>query len=117
VNEKNFEKFYYRLPAEVRNTWTVVEDESGKIVGFGASAPNFGGKPDKNDERMVVLFGPHSTESAVLKSMIGETMVYWKSRGYDKMRIIRVNELYPSVVKHFDLTLRNTTTRYILSSH
>jgi len=113
VSEDGFLVFSQRLPEGALESWVCVENEAGKIVGFGSSFLNK--TSSEYDEKQAVLFGPHGTEAEVQIAIIKEMMAFWRSKGVDELKIFRVSEFYPSVVEALDLEMVNCTVRFILN--
>lgn len=113
VSEEGFLMFTQRLPDKAMESWVVVENEDNEIIGFAASFLNQGPKSD-DDTKQAVLFGPHTKEAKIHIAIIKEMMTYWRSHGIESIRILRVDEFYPSVIDELDLELSNSTIRFVL---
>jgi len=114
VSEENFMLFIQKMPEEAMESWVVVEDENEKIVGFAPSFQNRTPSQEEEDPKQAVLFGPYGTEAAVQIAILKEMMTYWQANGIDEIRVLRVNEFYPSVSMEIDLELINSTIRFVL---
>ncbi|MHA2032901.1 MAG: hypothetical protein ACXAC2_12870 [Candidatus Kariarchaeaceae archaeon] len=110
ITKDAFIEFGSQLPDTAKHSWVGVEDESGKLVGFAASFLSI-----EKDEPRAVLYGPHSREPKILRSLIGETLTFWKSKDIGKTRILRVSEFHPSIENYFKMKLSHETIRYSIN--
>ena len=111
VDEDSFLAFTRNLPDSALKPWVVVEDEKGELVGFGASFLSLEGEKTR-----AILYGPHSIDPQVLRTIIGEMLTYWKSKNIDFIRILRVSEYHPNIVKEFNMELSHETIRLVSHS-
>ncbi len=108
ISPEAFRGFAIKLPDSALQSWVGVEDDTGKLVGFGASFLSI-----EKEETRAILYGPHSKEPIVLRSLIAEMSTYWKSNELDNLRILRVNEFHPDIIDRFSLKLAQSTIRYV----
>ncbi len=111
ISKGEFINLGNQLPEVAKNSWVGVEDDQNTLVGFGASFLSI-----EKDEPRAILYGPHSREPNVLRSIIAETLSFWKSKGISKVTIIRVNEFHPSIENHFNMKLSHETIRYSVNT-
>lgn len=111
ISKDEFIKLGNQLPEAAKNSWVGVEDDQNTLVGFGASFLSI-----EKDEPRAVLYGPHSREPSVLRSIIAETLTFWKSKGISKLTIVRVNEFHPSIENDFKMKLSHETIRYSVNT-
>ncbi|MCE7736324.1 MAG: hypothetical protein GPJ54_15695 [Candidatus Heimdallarchaeota archaeon] len=107
ITKEAFIEFGAQLPESAKSSWVGVQDNHGKLVGFAASFLSL-----VKDEPNAVLYGPHSNEPKILRCLIGETLTFWKSKGINNIRILRVSEFHPSIENYFKMKLSHETIRY-----
>ncbi|MFV2013965.1 MAG: hypothetical protein ACC656_00920 [Candidatus Heimdallarchaeota archaeon] len=107
ITKDAFIEFGSQLPDSVKSSWVGVQDNKGKLVGFAASFLSL-----VKDEPKAVLYGPHSVEPKIVRCLIGETLTFWKSKGINDTRILRVSEFHPSIENYFNMKLSHETIRY-----
>ncbi len=76
----------------------LVKNEFGAIIGFGTS---FLQGPE--DSLLPRLYGPHAFDDEVLSDVIAEFLSYWKLKGYDKLRILRIQPFSEDILRKYKL--------------